>query len=49
MILDKSVTAEYVNAFTTFLREKRLNFGNELAILEPVIASDALMIDRYCQ
>ena len=46
MILDKSVTAEYVNAFTTFLREKRLNFGNELAILEPVIASDALMIDK---
>ena len=46
MILDKSVTAEYVNAFTAFLREKRPNFGNELAILEPVVASDALMVDK---
>ena len=46
MILDKSVTAEYVNAFTAFLREKRPNFGNELAILEPVVASDALMTDK---
>lgn len=46
VILDKSVTAEYVNAFTAFLREKRPNFGNELAILEPVVASDALMTDK---
>ncbi len=29
LLLDKSVTSEYVNAFTAFLREKRPNFGNQ--------------------